>query len=375
MLIGLLLAPTARGADSDAERAKELEAVRAAIEERRARVEAFERRERGLLETLEEIEQSADKLGRQTARARERASAARDALRSLEGREEEIAARQSRTRDAMARRAVALYKTGEAGPVQALFSSGSLPEFLARSRALRVMLEHDQRLLAHYAEGTAALARTREEAAAAAAENEHALALATARGAELAAERRERRRILGEVREDRAVERAALQELEAAAVALEETLRSLRGRRGSSEVRESLIDFAARRGDLPSPVDAPLERGFGRVVDDEFRTETFRKGVDFGGRIGQPVRAVAPGEVRFAGWFRGYGRMLILDHGGGYFTVLGHLDELLVDVGDGVGEEEVVATMGETGSLSGPRLYFEIRRGAEPLDPAEWLRP
>jgi septal ring factor EnvC (AmiA/AmiB activator) len=82
---------------------------------------------------------------------------------------------------------------------------------------------------------------------------------------------------------------------------------------------------------------------------------------------------VAPGEVRFAGWFRGYGRIVILDHGDGYFTVSGHPDALDVAVGELVGEGDDLGTVGETGSLSGPRLYFEIRQGAEPLDPAEWL--
>jgi septal ring factor EnvC (AmiA/AmiB activator) len=65
--------------------------------------------------------------------------------------------------------------------------------------------------------------------------------------------------------------------------------------------------------------------------------------------------------------------MLILDHGDDYFTVSGHLAELRVAVGDAVAAGEPVGAVGDTGSLQGPRLYFEIRRGAEPLDPAEWL--
>jgi septal ring factor EnvC (AmiA/AmiB activator) len=89
--------------------------------------------------------------------------------------------------------------------------------------------------------------------------------------------------------------------------------------------------------------------------------------------LGTPVRAVAAGVVRFAGWFQGYGRMVILDHGGGYFTVSGHLERVDVERGDAVAAGEVFGSAGETGSLAGPRLYFEIRRGGEPLDPAEWL--
>jgi septal ring factor EnvC (AmiA/AmiB activator) len=373
LVLGLVWAPVVRAGDVDDERARELEEVRRAIEQRRERVEAFERRERGLLDTLEEVDRAASRISREARVARRRAAEARAQLAALEGREEEIAARQTRTRSAMSARAVALYKTGDAGPVTALFSAGSLQVFLARSRALRLLLDHDRTLLERYASDADALVSTRQEARVAAAENERASAVAAARAQELAAERDSKRLILGQVRQDRASERAALQELEAAALALEETLERLRGRDSGGRATSSGEPFASRQGRLASPVDAPVARGFGRVVDDEFRTETFRKGVDFAAEAGAPVRAVAPGEVRFAGWFRGYGRIVILDHGEGYFTVSGHLDAVDVAVGDGVGEGGDLGTVGETGSLSGPQLYFEIRQGAEPLDPAEWL--
>lgn len=360
-------------ADVDEERARELETVRRAIEERRERVEAFERRERGLLETLEEMDRAATRLARAGTRARARAEQARRQIGQLSRREVEIAERREQTRRAMSARAVALYRAGEAGPVRALFSAGNLQEFLSRSRALRILLDHDRALLERFETDTLELARTREELAASAAEGEHARKLAFAQGREVAAERRGKRAILSDVRKDRAVERAALQELEAAALALEETLRSLRGRDRAPRRPAGSVAFATREGDLVAPVDAPVERSFGRVVDEEFRTETFRKGVDFAAPAGDPVRAVAAGEVRFAGWFRGYGRIVILDHGDGYFTVSGHLDRVDVAVGDALDEGEVLGTVGETGSLSGPRLYFEIRRGAEPLDPALWL--
>ena len=106
----------------------------------------------------------------------------------------------------------------------------------------------------------------------------------------------------------------------------------------------------------------------------KFLTETFHAGVLFEAPLGTPVQAVAAGRVRFAGWFRGYGRLAILDHGDGYFTVSGHLDTLDVEVGDVLQSRQLIGTVGETGSLSGPRLYFKIRQGAEALDPRDWLQ-
>jgi septal ring factor EnvC (AmiA/AmiB activator) len=133
------------------------------------------------------------------------------------------------------------------------------------------------------------------------------------------------------------------------------------------------VPFASLRGNLGAPVAAPVVQRFGRVAD-EFGTETFRKGVEFGARAGDPVAAVADGVVRFAGWFRGYGKIVILDHGESYFTVSGHLDEIAVSVGDALRAGERLGSVGDTGSLAGPRLYFEIRRAGQALDPAGWLR-
>ncbi len=172
---------------------------------------------------------------------------------------------------------------------------------------------------------------------------------------------------------DRARERAALVELETAARALEETLTSLRQapRRRSAPLGPP---FASLRERLAPPVEAPIAAPFGRVVDAEFKTETFRSGVEFDAPLGAAVEAVAAGQVRFAGWFRGYGKLVILDHGDAYFSVSGHLADIRVEVGDEVESRGVIGTVGDTGSLSGPRLYFEIRHGREPQDPRKWLR-
>ena len=161
-------------------------------------------------------------------------------------------------------------------------------------------------------------------------------------------------------------------EFETAARALEQALGALEGE--PAERRSALgPPFANLRGELPAPVAAPIVGEFGRVVDAEFRTQTFRKGVEFAALRGAAVRAVAAGRVRYAGWFSGYGRLVILDHGDQYFSVSAHLEEISVSVGQAVARGDAIGTVGETGSLAGPRLYFEIRQGSEALDPRRWL--
>ena len=362
-----LLLPVPAQAQED-----ELVRLRRAIAERRERVASFEREERGLFDAIE----AADAAAREVALALGHAERdAGDAEQEAGAREAELAdvkARLARTRELIARRAVALYKAGELGPVAVVFSAGSLSDRIARIQALQLLLDHDQKLLARATDERNQLARARIAAERAGVRRSETQAALLARRAELAEERRVRRTLLQDVRRDRARERALLNELEAAARELSAKLEGLA--RTPSGPRPSATPFVSLAGRLAPPVPGRVLRRFGRVLDAEYRTETFRKGVDFSVERGEPVYAVAPGEVRFAGWFAGYGRLVILDHGDAYFSVAGHLDEIAVAVGDVLAGGDSIGSAGETGSLTGPRLYFEIRHGAEALDPADWLR-
>jgi murein hydrolase activator len=131
--------------------------------------------------------------------------------------------------------------------------------------------------------------------------------------------------------------------------------------------------FRALKGKLPFPSVGAVEVGFGKVVNPLFNTVTVQKGVDIRAEEGAPVHAVAPGKVVFAGWLRGYGNLLILDHGGGYHSLMAHLATLAPEVGAEIQAGEEIGTVGDTGSLKGAYLYFEIRKGGQAVDPAPWL--
>jgi septal ring factor EnvC (AmiA/AmiB activator) len=361
-------APLLAQAASDAE----LERLRAAIEARRERVAAFEREERSLFDAIEAADAAAGEVSRALRDAVRHASGAEKVAQAREAELAGVKARLARTRDLVARRAVALYKAGEVGPIQLVFSAGSLRDRIARIQALQLLLDHDAALLDRFTAERNGLALARIAAQQAGAVRSEAHAALLARRAELEEERRARRSLLEDVRRNRARERALLNELEAAARELEAKLEGLALEPAGPLPGEA--PFLGQQGTLLPPVAGPVLRRFGRVLDAEYRTETFRKGIDFAVERGEPVYAVAAGEVRFAGWFAGYGRMVILDHGDGYFTVSGHLEEIDTEIGAVLAAGDRIGSAGETGSLTGPRLYFEIRRGAEALDPADWLR-
>ncbi len=368
-LLGLLIA-TAATADREAD----LERLREAIELSRERVGAFEQEHRNLLETLEALDLAAIALEREVEVARASARAARAELEAVEAEAVDLAERLRATESAMERRAVALYKSGDAAAVRMLFTAGGIREFLARSSLLRRLLQRDAALLDRHKAESSALDAARRRAAAAAEVSAAAAEALQQREGELVAERAAKQRLVAQIHQDRTRERAALVELEKAARALEETLRNLQDHPDTPLGSLGGPPFASLRSTLDPPVNAAVTGRFGRVIDEEFFTETYRTGVVFGAEYGAPVRAVAVGRVRYAGWFRGFGRLVIVAHGDSYFTVSGHLSEIVVAVGDRVAAGDTIGAVGDTGSLTGPQLYFEIRLGGDPLDPGEWLR-
>lgn len=363
-------APAADPVDGDLER------VREAIAESRERVATYEREERGLLDALEAIERSEALLRSAADRARRRARKARSALDAAEANAEEIQARLAELERAMATRANALYRAGELGAVRLVFSAGDLRGFFRRVQTLRRLLRHDSEMVARHREQARALVAARARAAEADAAAQAAEAELADRTRELEAEHARKRALARRMRHSRTRERRALAELEVAAQALEETVAAWgEGPAPAAPAPGSGPAFSHLRGRLPPPVPGRPREGFGRVVDPETRTATFRKGLTWEAPRGEPVRAVAAGRVRFAGPFRGYGNTVILDHGGDFFTVSAHLDRVDVALGADVAAGEVLGTVGETGSLSGPMLYFEVRHGGEALDPEDWLAP
>ena len=84
------------------------------------------------------------------------------------------------------------------------------------------------------------------------------------------------------------------------------------------------------------------------------------------------MKAVAEGQVVFADWLRGFGNMLILDHGGGYMSLYGYNETLFKRVGDRVRPGDTVASVGNSGGNADPALYFELRHQGKPFDPLPW---
>ena len=127
--------------------------------------------------------------------------------------------------------------------------------------------------------------------------------------------------------------------------------------------------FKTLRGKLPWPVRGSLKRSFGSRRNE---AEQAIQGVILKAPMGKQVRAIAHGRVVFADWLRGFGLMVIVDHGGGYMSLYGHNQSLKREPGEWIAAGDSLATVGDSGGKSGPGLYFEIRRDGRPQNPTKW---
>jgi len=123
-------------------------------------------------------------------------------------------------------------------------------------------------------------------------------------------------------------------------------------------------------GPLKLPLTGQVLAGFGGVMPDGHRSN----GLLIAGAAGSEVRAVAAGRVAYADWLKGYGLLLIIDHGGGWMSLYAFNDSLLKNVGDQVSAGEAIASVGSSGGQGRPALYFELRHDGQPADPRSWLK-
>jgi septal ring factor EnvC (AmiA/AmiB activator) len=358
----------AAGADPRAQLGA-LEARRRA-EETAARLLAEQ--ERSVLDTLAEAERAlADARSAHVVAEEERARAAA-ALASAAAAEERAEGRLEAGRDGLRPRLRARARLGRSGALEILLASGSLADLVKRRYLLDRILARDAALLADARAAYTERARARAAKEREASRLASLAALAEERRAQSEARREERETLLAALRSARGFHERAAREAAVQARQLAAFVATLPPPRSGPSGQAG---FAARKGRLPQPAPGPIVVPFGRVVNPKFNTVTLQNGIDIAAPAGAPVRAVAPGRVVHSGWFKGFGNLVIVDHGEGFHTLVAHLASMRTAMGEEVEAGSVLGTVGDSGSVKGSYLYFELRARGEPVDPRPWLAP
>ena len=164
---------------------------------------------------------------------------------------------------------------------------------------------------------------------------------------------------------------AELKKLEQDQKELQDLLNAIEEAVVNLQVPDNYQPFSSARGKMPWPVPGRASHRFGNSRNEgKMRWQ----GVRIPGITGTPVKAIHHGRVVYADWLRGMGLLIIVDHGDDYMSLYAHNETLLKDVGEWVTAETPIATVGDTGGLDRPALYFEIRHRGKPTNPARWCR-
>jgi septal ring factor EnvC (AmiA/AmiB activator) len=343
------------------------------IEETEARFQAFTDREARVLDDLSELDYAID-------RARRRVKAYQDELVDLE---DQIQASRERYKDLVdsvdaneayaAKRLAALYKLNLNGTIPMLASSGSIFEMVKRKKYLEQILAHDEQVRQSLLEEKLRLKEILVQLDAQQAQKKRLEADIDAQIEMLSRNRTDRSRVLTRIRSEKSLQLAAIESMKAAAKNLDQSVEKMVAHAETGNATGRLDSFSDFKGLLKMPISGKILCFFGPQKDTKFNVSVFRSGIDIQAQKGAVIRAVFAGRVLFADWFKGYGNMVIIDHGDGYYTVYAHLEELFKQKGFYVNTGEDIATVGDTASMDGPVLHFEVRHHGKPLDPMEWI--
>lgn len=346
------------------------------ITRRQAEVARISQKEQAVIADLDAVEQRLSRTRAALAELRREQAALRGAMAETDRAVAELEAEIRQARDTAARRLTALYKLNWLGRVQVLASAGTVHDFLVREKALRRILAADEAILERFHQQRRRLETLQADQAR---QQQRMATLETELESRLQAfdaEQARRNDLLAQVRDRKALALAAIEGLQKAAARLDQTMHQLAAPPAGAG-KEAVFDdtpFQARKGLLKMPVSGKIVHFFGPYRNRRFNVTNVRGGIDIRAEKGAPVRAVHGGRVLFADWFRGYGNLMIIDHGDAYYTVYAHMEEMLKAKGVPVRAGEIIATVGDSGSLEGPMLYFEVRHHGKPLDPMAWLK-
>lgn len=276
----------------------------------------------------------------------------------------------------VAGRLVAYYKLSWMGKINILASARSIYDLLQRKKTMELILAYDEKISTGLKNNRSRLQsliiRLNDQKA-----EKTLLKAKLEKQAAIISEQREKRtKLLNIIRNQKSLELAAIEAFEEAAGDLGRAIRSLDIKASIQKKNATLPSksFKKLKGLLKMPVKGNIVSFFGSYKNKKFNVVNFNSGIEIKADRGEPVHAVCGGRVLYANWFKGYGNMIIIDHGKSYYTVYAHAQELFASKGDRVETGQVVATVGDSGSITGPGLHFEVRYHGKPIDPLKWIK-
>ena len=273
-------------------------------------------------------------------------------------------------------RIVALYKLHQRGKLNILASAAdTLYDFFQRKQALETILQQDNQILDSLMKNQTELDKIRQELLEQKAEKDALGKKLNVQIVNISRQQKNRSAMLRRIRNQKTLTLAAIESQKNSAKELNTAISGFKKENPGNRpyAGSAAQTFSDLKGLLIMPVKGKIVAFFGPYTNARFKIVNFRSGINIRAERGEPIHAVYKGKTLYADWFKGYGNMIIIDHGDHYYTLYAHAEELFKQKGDFVEAGEVIATIGDTGSMDDPGLHFEVRHHGQPIDPVPWI--
>jgi len=270
-----------------------------------------------------------------------------------------------------------IYKRNRAGYLALLLSSESFSDFITRYRYLKNILSQDAKIVSDTRQQIERIKNKKMNL-----ENREEILILLKKEIEKEKENIEfsikaKKSIVKKISSQKTAHLKSLEELEQSSLEIKNIIeRIYQKQRETPQEKESQspgITLKPKKGIFALPVQGKLISNYGRQKNTEFNTYTFNSGIDISAPLGEVVRAAGLGEVIYTGSIKGYGQIIIIDHGGRTTTLYAHLSKILIDIGDKVKKGQILGQVGDSGGVASTRLHFEVRVEGKPTDPMNWL--
>jgi septal ring factor EnvC (AmiA/AmiB activator) len=353
-----------------AEKVDPIKQIETDLSREQQKFQKFNLKEKNLLEQLSTIEQRVERKRNIVEEISDDLSAGKLVLHRIQEQLDRHETTLSNMQNRLGQRFVSYYKYSKRGTMQLLISAEGLDELRRRIKYLQDIMTEDYKMIRKLEEEKSKydkkiLEKKRQLKVIRSMEEEEKKELRA-----LEEELDKKVVILSRIHQEKEFYETAVKELQLAAEEFKSTIQTIEKKKSSN--KNSLPkNFSKYKGKLVLPVRGKVIRKKNPLMDER---SSSNRGIYINGPLGSEVKSVFDGRVDFSGWIKGYGQVLVINHGSRFYTVLAHLMERNKEEGDRVEMGEVVGLLGQSGSLIGPSLYFELRRAGKTLDPLKWLK-
>ncbi|HEU4928345.1 MAG TPA: peptidoglycan DD-metalloendopeptidase family protein [Candidatus Krumholzibacteria bacterium] len=379
VIVSIMLAVSMVGAFASAQdddvdsKQQELDRIRREIEEHRARTQQLGSQEKQVLKKLSGIDKNIDlskKYLRKLSEQEQTLDNRIGDLRTMIGGREVVLTQQE---EALGARLRQMYKRDPQFTWEVFLGARSIDDAITRYQFMKLIAAQDAGLIDEFRTSKRALEVEHAQLAESLQEVWELRESRQSETAQLEHAKKQRQTTLAGIRSEKSKHARAIQDLEKAQAELQALIDDIIRRGTSPQDLPPTGEFAAMKGRLLWPVSGKVIRGFGKHTHPKYGTVTMNNGVDIQAPAGAPIVAVAAGVVEFVDWIDAFGKCIILNHGGGYYTLYAHVATTMVSQGQKVGRGHAIAEVGDTGSLQGYVCHFEVRQGRRAMNPTEWL--